>query len=237
VIRSYTAPVTSIALTFDDGPGPSTTEVLDILRDFTAKATFFVLGRNVEEPPWCGGDAPRARALVVRMLSEGHVVGNHTYSHARPDRYRLLGEDVRHADAAIAARRREAGLPEATPPFRLPYGIRLVEQTIPTPTGTINSVALDPRLPVLASLGRTHVHWTSDFDDWTMASADGELLASRMIAHVAAMAEAGLDAVLDLHDSGTGSSWGYDRPATAAGIRLLLEEAGRRGWTTVTVPR
>ena len=84
-------------------------------------------------------------------------------------------------------------------------------------------------------MGMTHQHWTSDFDDWTLGPADGPLLAQRMAAHVEQCAGAGMDAVLDLHDSGTGSSFGYERPATVVGVKLLLEEARRRGWETFAV--
>lgn len=61
-----------IALTFDDGPHPYYTEqLLDGLKERDVKATFFVLGKHAEEYP----------ELVKRMYREGHLVGNHTYSH------------------------------------------------------------------------------------------------------------------------------------------------------------
>ena len=59
-------------LTFDDGPTENvTSEVLDLLSKYDAKATFFCLGKNIEKNP----------ALFQRIISEGHFVGNHTYSH------------------------------------------------------------------------------------------------------------------------------------------------------------
>lgn len=61
-----------IALTFDDGPHPYYTEqLLDGLKERNVKATFFVLGKHAEEYP----------ELVERMSKEGHLIGNHTYSH------------------------------------------------------------------------------------------------------------------------------------------------------------
>lgn len=61
-----------IALSFDDGPNePYTSQVLDILKQYDVKATFFVLGQNVEYYP----DVAR------RIVAEGHVLGNHTYDH------------------------------------------------------------------------------------------------------------------------------------------------------------
>lgn len=60
-----------IALTFDDGPSIYTSEILTELRENHAKATFFVLGRNVEKYP-----------NVLKEISEyGCEIGNHTYNH------------------------------------------------------------------------------------------------------------------------------------------------------------
>jgi peptidoglycan/xylan/chitin deacetylase (PgdA/CDA1 family) len=214
------------ALTFDDGPGPSTSALLDILRDHGVLATFFLLGRNVEEAPWCG-DPARARGIAQRALRDGHVLGNHSYSHLRPDRWREFAPDVRRGEAVLRLLR------PGPIPFRLPYGIQRVDGAFPL--GSTGD-ALDPRIAVIASMGLTHQHWTSDFDDWTLRAPDAPALAARMIAHVDQCQSAGLDAVLDLHDSGTGSSFGYDRPATVEGVRLFLQEAQRRGWKSFTVP-
>jgi peptidoglycan/xylan/chitin deacetylase (PgdA/CDA1 family) len=61
-----------IALTFDDGPNePYTSQILDILKTYNIKATFFLIGKNVEAYP----------EVVKRMVKEGHCIGNHTYSH------------------------------------------------------------------------------------------------------------------------------------------------------------
>lgn len=61
-----------IYLTFDDGPHPVITPfVLDELKKYNAQATFFCIGKNVEDNP----------AVYKRVLDEGHAVGNHTYNH------------------------------------------------------------------------------------------------------------------------------------------------------------
>ena len=63
-----------IYLTFDDGPTPGVTEwILQTLDRYNAKATFFVLGKNVELYP----------DLYRMILDHGHKVGNHTYSHQK----------------------------------------------------------------------------------------------------------------------------------------------------------
>lgn len=61
-----------VYLTFDDGPHPTITPwVLDLLRSFQAKATFFCIGNNVAQFP----------EVFHSILSDGHRVGNHTYDH------------------------------------------------------------------------------------------------------------------------------------------------------------
>lgn len=61
-----------IALTFDDGPHPYCTEqLLDGLKERGVHATFFLTGQNAQTYP----------ELVKRMAQEGHLIGNHTYSH------------------------------------------------------------------------------------------------------------------------------------------------------------
>lgn len=61
-----------IALTFDDGPHPGRTpEILNVLNKFNVKATFFLIGQNIEYYP----------ETFKKIISEGHEIGNHTFSH------------------------------------------------------------------------------------------------------------------------------------------------------------
>jgi peptidoglycan/xylan/chitin deacetylase (PgdA/CDA1 family) len=61
-----------IYLTFDDGPTPEVTPfVLDLLKEYNVKATFFCIGKNVKKYP----------NLFKRIVEEGHAVGNHTNNH------------------------------------------------------------------------------------------------------------------------------------------------------------
>lgn len=62
-----------VALTFDDGPDSlQTPQILDVLAKYNAKATFFVVGKNIE-----GNEE-----VIRRIIDEGHEIGNHTYSHS-----------------------------------------------------------------------------------------------------------------------------------------------------------
>jgi peptidoglycan-N-acetylglucosamine deacetylase len=93
-----------VFLTFDDGPHPSITPwVLEQLRSYNAKATFFCIGKNVHEHP----------DVYKQILSEGHATGNHTYHHVngwKVDTKEYL-QDIDKATALIQ-----------TNLFRPPYG-------------------------------------------------------------------------------------------------------------------
>ena len=61
-----------IWLTFDDGPSPTVTPwILEILKEEKIKATFFLIGKEIEKEP----------SLLEKIINEGHAIGNHTYSH------------------------------------------------------------------------------------------------------------------------------------------------------------
>ncbi|MCR4590123.1 MAG: polysaccharide deacetylase [Lachnospiraceae bacterium] len=62
-----------VYITFDDGPSVYTGEILDILREYDAKATFFVCGT--------GDSDERLKPLYGRIVEEGHTIGMHSYSH------------------------------------------------------------------------------------------------------------------------------------------------------------
>jgi len=102
--------VTCIALTFDDGPGPYTAELLDDLARHSAHATFFVLGQHVAADP----DVVRAE------VAAGHEVGNHSWSH--PQLTKLTSTAVRQQLARTddAIDRATGDTPTL---FRPPYGL------------------------------------------------------------------------------------------------------------------
>ena len=62
----------TVYLTFDDGPSKNTEKILDILKKYNAKATFFVIGDNLTE---------EKISYMKRAIEEGHMIGLHTYSH------------------------------------------------------------------------------------------------------------------------------------------------------------
>ena len=72
--------VQKIYLTFDDGPSIYTEEILDILKRYNVKATFFVTGMN----------KPQYKDCLQKILDDGHTLGIHTYSHVYNDIYESL---------------------------------------------------------------------------------------------------------------------------------------------------
>lgn len=94
----------AVALTFDDGPWEYTSDLLDILSDYDAEATFFVCGGNM------GGDGQITDyghpALLRRMVDEGHQVGTHTWAHAdltTVDEYGILDQLLLNEQALVQA--------------------------------------------------------------------------------------------------------------------------------------
>lgn len=101
------------ALTFDDGPGPSTPAVLDALARAGVRATFFVLGRQAQRHP----------ELILRMREEGHQVASHGWDHGilvfRGPRY--VADQLRRTERAVED---AAGPGTLTRLFRAPHGFR-----------------------------------------------------------------------------------------------------------------
>ncbi len=128
----------SMVLTFDDGPDPRYTPgILDTLARYGVSAMFFV----------CGEMAAENRDLLRRMAAEGHVIGNHTWTHphlTRLSRPALASEIARTSDVV------EETLGEAPVWFRAPYG-------------EWNRAAFE----VGAELGMEPLAWTVDSLDWT----------------------------------------------------------------------
>jgi len=97
-----------VALTFDDGPGPYTPQILDILDEFDARATFYVVGQQITS--W-----PRMLPLIAEA---GHDIGNHTMSHPKLSELTVAeqADQINGLDELVVGR---AGIMPTTvrPPF------------------------------------------------------------------------------------------------------------------------
>lgn len=132
-----------IALTFDDGPlPPYSQQILDILRSRNAKATFFVCGKDVEQHP----------EILRRICSEGHTIGNHTWSHP----YLCFMNRTKCAEEIDRTQRVIQQATGSAPRFfRPPYGERWFGL-----------------YPVLRDRGLRLVQWSASGDDWKLAADD-----------------------------------------------------------------
>lgn len=132
-----------IALTFDDGPGSDTEEILRILRVYQVKATFFVIGLQVE----------KYQELLSKIAAEGHVIGNHTLSHkdlsSLSDKH-LIEQQIRENERLIMQETGEA-------------------RKIIRPPGGAHNALTDQ---VIKELGYKMVLWNIDSRDWANLNAD-----------------------------------------------------------------
>jgi peptidoglycan-N-acetylglucosamine deacetylase len=136
-----------LVLTFDDGPWPGTTpKVLDALKHECVRATFFLLGKNVEPHP----------ELARRELAEGHSIGHHTYSHQLLDHLPFakaeaeIDHGIEEDEYAVYGQRRTAPI---TPFFRFP--------------GFASTKALLDRINVRGIVVFGADVWASDWDPMT----------------------------------------------------------------------
>ncbi|WP_433337275.1 polysaccharide deacetylase family protein [Spirillospora sp. CA-294931] len=125
-----------VALTFDDGPGPYTGRLLDLLAQRRARATFFVVGNNADAHP----------DLLRREVSEGHEIGNHTQDHRDLSRLPALqvNQQVQHTQEIVR-----------TTTGRAPVLLR-------PPYGAANKTVAE----VAKSLGLVQALWNVDTNDW-----------------------------------------------------------------------
>jgi peptidoglycan/xylan/chitin deacetylase (PgdA/CDA1 family) len=131
----------AVALTFDDGPSADTEHILDILADHKLHATFFMIGRHVEQLP----------ETARRVAAEGHEIGNHSYSHPI-FLYRGPNETRRQLERAQAVITARTGVrPKLARP---PCGVRTLSYFAAT-----------------HSLGLRTVQWDVAGFDWKRRSA------------------------------------------------------------------
>ncbi len=138
-ISSGNTSLPEIALTFDDGPNPTyTPQILTILQEFGIKATFFDIGYLVKDYP----------ALVQQEYSEGHIVGEHSWSH--PDLTHLSVSNVR-SQLAVASDAIQSAIGIRPTFFRPPYG-------------AVNLTVMQQAKALNLSI----IVWNDDPQDWSL---------------------------------------------------------------------
>lgn len=198
-----------IYLTFDDGPSSNTDEILDILKAYDVKATFFVVGKTDEA----------SRKAYRRIVEEGHTLGMHSYSHSYEDIYD--SEEDFQADM----KKLQEYLYELTgvwPRFyRFPGGS----------SNTVSNIDMQKLADWLTDQGVTYF-------DWNVASGDAvsrELPAETLLANCLAGIRNQQSCVVLMHDAANKDTTVEALPEIISEIRLQ-EDAVFLPITDDTVP-
>ncbi len=147
----------TIYLTFDDGPGPHTARLLDVLAKYNVKATFFVTGLN-----------PAYDAMITRAYKEGHSIGLHTYTH----RYQTVyaSKEAYYQDLNLISNKVKNLTGVETKLIRFPGG---------------SSNTVSKRVPGLMTLLARDVEARGyKYFDWNITSGDaGETTSTQVVAN------------------------------------------------------
>ena len=141
----------TVALTFDDGPGPSTQGIISVLRAYGVPATFFNIGQNAAAYP----------SLVRTEATDGYLVGNHTWNH--PD-MTTLSASAQAAELDEATTEQQSLIGWGPCAFRPPYG-------------NYNSTTLR----LAQQRGMKVWLWSVDTEDWKAAGSSSSYWVNRII--------------------------------------------------------
>jgi cellulose synthase/poly-beta-1,6-N-acetylglucosamine synthase-like glycosyltransferase/peptidoglycan/xylan/chitin deacetylase (PgdA/CDA1 family)/spore germination protein YaaH len=190
-----------IALTFDDGPDPRyTPRILDVLAKKNVKATFFVIGSSASNYPF----------LLKRIYTEGHDIGNHTFTHPNLS---IISHTQVELELNATQRFVEATLGINTVLFRPPYAEDVEPQTVDHAQALVTAT----------ELGYTAVGMKIDPHDWASPTK------AQIVTQVVAQANQGTGNVVLLHDAG-GS-----REQTIQALSELIDRLSAQGYEFVTV--
>ena len=196
-----------VAITFDDGPDPRwTPQILDILKQKQATATFFVIG----EP------ANQDDDVVKREYAMGNEVGNHTFTHTEFD---SISKTQLQIELNLTELLLESSLGVKTTLFRPPYGIDHQPETA-------NEVQM---LPIPQSMGYIIVGARIDPHDWGEVNGGAPPPVDEIVQRVVTDAEANKGNIILLHDGGG------DRSHTVAALPRIIDDLRAKGYQFVSV--
>ena len=164
-----------VYLTFDDGPGPYTDELLDVLAEYDVKATFFVIGRKDEH----------SLKMYKRIVEEGHTLAMHTYTH----QYEKIYSSVKAFKKDL--NKLSNLLYEAT--GEKPKYFRF-------PGGSSNSVSSLPMADFIAYLNKKDIVYF----DWNVINGDAtgkDMTAKQMVSMVMSGVRKNNNSIVLMHDS------------------------------------
>ncbi len=200
-----------VALTFDDGPGKYTEELLDILARNDAKATFFVLGNRAEDN----------EAILKRMVKDGHEVAGHSYSHPKLTTISKskVAKEINNCKKAI-----EKATGVEMKLLRAPYG---------AVNNTVKACAKDADLKL--------INWSVDTNDWRYSKDELSVATSQILKNIFSgkyqVTDGGIVLMHDIHEHSVDSvetviyylrQNGYEF-VTVSELLDLREDGGKAG--------
>lgn len=202
--EALTAPARpgELALTFDDGPNPAwTPKLLDLLAGHDVRATFFLLGGFAEQAP----------DLVRRIAAQGHLIGNHSWSH--PNLSTTPAARIREELARTSATLEQiTGMKVKY--FRPPFGARRPAV-----------------FRIARALGLKPVLWNAMTTDWSEPSA--EQIAMRLTARADLLTQRGRAVNIVLHDGGHRALGTNRKPSVQAAEKLIARYKNTHRFVTL----
>jgi peptidoglycan/xylan/chitin deacetylase (PgdA/CDA1 family) len=205
--KSYvvkTTPATrpkTIALTFDDGPTYNTPAILNVLKRHGVKATFFVIGKHVDSQTRYGRQA----------VAEGHVIGNHTYSHPTPSKGGAFNK--------LTAKQQAYEMDQTTTRIKSKLGV--TPCFFRAPGGADSGTTT---LKLARARGMSVVNWTYDSQDWRSPQYASTSFQNTIYANSASTRSA--HPILLMHDGGSTQYRGN----TAAALDRVIRYYKARGY-------
>src|SRR5580700_9868313 len=194
-----------VVLSFDDGPDPRwTPEILDVLKEKNVPAVFFVVGEVANQHP----------DILKREYTEGHEIGNHTFTHPPFDQ---ISKTEIKWQLNLTERLIESTVGAKTILFRPPYGIDHQPEYA-------EEVAL---LPVAQDMGYLIVGQRIDPDDWSTPDGKNQKPAADIVQNVVRQVDKGN--IILLHDGGG------ERAQTVAALPLVIDALRARGYQFVSI--
>ena len=192
VRAKYQCPVQKhrLHLSFDDGVGSATDQVLDILKRENIKATFFVMGNKIDCGRYSTAQSKKLCqqrvATLQRMKREGHDIGSHSYNHQRhttiPEA--LMKYNIKKSKVLLAPY-----FTTEPPIFRLPNG-----------DGWFNQKDKPNVMKELKNQGFEHIGWEMTAYDWNEKFQSGDQILDNVMGQMCGNGKRGRDGVVLFHD-------------------------------------
>lgn len=201
-------------LTFDDGPSSTVTpQILDTLKNYNVKATFCLMGQNIE-------GTPNSKELIQRMFQEGHAIANHTYSHNLKKLYpgnRIdVNNYIQEVDTTNNLIKGILGQDFSTRVLRLPGGYMS------------RKYYNDPNLTEFDAKLKEKGWYSIDWNAYDFDSEGRRKNAHQLLEHVKSSVGAQQKVVILMHDT-------YGKEQTAIALPSIIEYLQSQGYEFKTI--